>query len=103
MRFWIYYRDFTFYSIPAINYNDISVALGSGTQTFYLFSYSNSRLLQCYCFYNTNCSIRLGFTYTNKELFIKTFRNKPNLWTLDFTADANVTITNVSQAGVVSN
>ena len=91
-----------YYSMPSINYNDVSIALGSGNQTFYF----PITLIQGYN--DVTVSItpivppRPGFTYTNKVVY-KNLGINATSGTLTFVKDSNVSITDVSQAGVVSN
>lgn len=91
-----------YYSLSSINYNDISIALGSGTQTFYF----PVTLIQGYNDLTVSITPivapRPGFTYTNKVIYKNSGINA-TAGTINFVKDTNVTITVISQAGTVSN
>jgi hypothetical protein len=91
-----------YYSAGTTNYNDVSIALGSGTQTLYfpitLVSGYNDVAVSIV----SVSPPRPGFNYTNKIIY----RNLGVATTsgqVSFTKDANVAITSVSQPGIVSN
>ena len=91
-----------YYSSGTTYYNDVSIALGSGTQTLYfpitLVSVYNDVAVSIV----SVSPPRPGFNYTNKIVY----RNLGVATTsgqVSFTKDANVAITSVSQPGIVSN
>ena len=91
----------SYYSVSATNYNDISIALGSGTQVFYF----PVTLTQAYN--DVTVSIvpvgqpRLGFSYTNKIVY-KNLGVAATSGTLTFTKSLLVSISSIGQAGTVS-
>ncbi|MEY4835846.1 MAG: hypothetical protein RI980_1961 [Bacteroidota bacterium] len=90
-----------YYSAGTTNYNDVSIALGSGTQTLYfpitLVSGYNDVAVSIV----SVSPPRPGFTYTNKIVY-KNLGVATTSGQVSFIKDANVTIASVSQPGIVS-
>jgi len=92
----------TYYSAGTTSFNDVNIALGSGTQTLYF----PITLVNGYN--DVTVSIvpvsaqRPGFTYTNKIVY-RNLGVTATSGTISFTKDPNITITSVSQSGIVSN
>ncbi len=91
-----------YYSAGTTNYNDVSIALGSGTQTLYfpitLVSGYNDVAVSIV----SVSPPRPGFNYTNRIVY----RNLGVATTsgqISFNKDADVTISSVSQPGIVNN
>jgi hypothetical protein len=91
-----------YYTLGTINYNDINIPLGSGTQTLYF------PVTLTQAFNDVSVSIiplgapRPGFSYVNKIAY-KNLGITTADGTITFNKDANVAITNVSQVGTVAN
>jgi hypothetical protein len=91
-----------YYSAGTTSFNDVNIALGSGTQTLYF----PITLVNAYN--DVSVSIvpvsapRSGFTYVNKIVY-KNLGIAPASGTISFTKDSNVTITSVSQSGIINN
>lgn len=92
----------SYYSAGSVSYNDVNIALGSGTQTLYFpITLTNG-------FNDVTVSIipltppRPGFSYTNKVIY-KNLGVTTTSGTLSFNKDPQATITSISQAGTVAN
>ncbi len=91
-----------YYSLGSVNYNDISIPLGSGTQTFYF------PVTQIQGFNDVTVSLssvsqpRPGFNYTNKVVY-KNLGNSATSGTINFTKSNVVTVVSVSQNGTIAN
>jgi len=91
-----------YYTLGTVNYNDINIPLNSGTQTLYF----PITLTQGF----NDVSVTIvpvgapvpGFNYVNKIVY-KNLGVVASDGTLTFNKDANVSITNVSQAGTIAN
>ena len=90
-----------YYSAGTTNYNDVSIALGSGTQTLYfpitLVSGYNDVAVSIV----SVSPPRPGFNYTNKIVY-RNLGVATASGQISFTKDTNATITSVSQPGIVS-
>ncbi|WP_395045210.1 choice-of-anchor L domain-containing protein [Flavobacterium sp.] len=91
-----------YFSASSTNYNDINIALGSGTQTIYF------PIVLTNGFNDVTVSIvpltqpRPGFSYTNKVIY-RNLGIATASGTVTFTKDPLTTITSVSQTGIVNN
>lgn len=92
----------SYYAVGTTNFNDINIPLGSGTTTLYF----PVTVLQNY----SDVAINIvpmsqpvpGFTYWNKIVYTN-FGTTSASGDITFVKDANVTIANVSQSGIVNN
>lgn len=90
-----------YFSVATTNYNDVSIAVGSGTQTYYF------PITLTQGFNDVSVNIvpmippRPGFTYTNKVVY-KNLGITPASGTLTFNKAAQATIVNVNQQGIVT-
>jgi hypothetical protein len=91
-----------YYTASSVNFNDVSIASGSGTQTFYF------PITLTQGFNDVTVSIsplsppRPGFNYTNRVVY-KNLGVASTSGTMNFVKDPAVTIANVSQSGIVNN
>lgn len=91
-----------YYSAGTTNYNDINIALGSGTQTLYFpITLVNGYNDVSVSIVSTSAP-RPGFNYSNKIVY-KNLGVATTNGQVSFAKDPNVTITSVSQPGVISN
>lgn len=91
-----------YYTVGVTNYNDIAIALGSGTQTLYF------PIVLSNPYNDVSVSIvpitppRPGFNYTNKIVY-RNLGISTASGTVTFTKNPLTTITSISQGGTVSN
>jgi hypothetical protein len=91
-----------YYTLGTINYDNINIPVGSGTQTLYF------PITLTQGFNDVSVTIvpvgvpRPGFSYVNKLVY-KNLGIVATSGTLSFTKDPNVNITNVSQNGTIAN
>ncbi|WP_298140991.1 choice-of-anchor L domain-containing protein, partial [Flavobacterium sp.] len=91
-----------YYSAGTTNYNDVNIALGSGTQTLYFpITLINGYNDVAVSIVPTSAP-RPGFNYTNKIVY-KNLGIATTNGQVSFTKASNVIITSVSQPGIISN